>query len=102
MLTGLARKVQEGYDGYWKHIIDNYNVDLYLHTWHSKPDGITNHEDSDDVLRVYSKQVPNYLYIQNPFPFTEYREGIDNPNNDKSISNLVLSLSVNNVSLYSI
>jgi hypothetical protein len=84
MLTGLARKVQEGYDGYWKHIIDNYNVDLYLHTWCSKPDGITNHEDSDDVLRVYSKHGPKYLYIQNPFPFTQYREGIDNPNNDKS------------------
>ena len=30
MLTGLARKVQEGYDGYWKHIIDNNDVDLYL------------------------------------------------------------------------
>jgi hypothetical protein len=84
MLTGLARKVQEGYDGYWKHIIENYNVDLYLHTWYSKPDEITNHEDSDDVLRVYSKHIPSYLYIQNPFPFTEYREGIDNQNNDKS------------------
>ena len=84
MLTGLARKVQEGYNGYWKHIIDNYDVDLYLHTWYGKPDGITNHEDSDDVLKVYSKLGPNYLYIQNPFPFTEYREGIDNPNNDKS------------------
>lgn len=84
MLTGLARKVQEGYDGYWKHIIDNYNVDLYLHTWYSKPDGITNQEDSDDVLRVYSKHNPMYLYIQNPFPFTEYREGIDNTSDDKS------------------
>lgn len=31
MLTGLARKVQEGYDGYWKYIIDNNDVDLYLH-----------------------------------------------------------------------
>ena len=84
MLTGLARKVQEGYDGYWKHIIENYNVDLYLHTWYSKPNEITNNEDSDNVLRVYSKHGPTYLYIQNPFPFTEYREGIDNPRNDKS------------------
>lgn len=70
MLTGLARKVQEGYNGYWKHIIDNYNVDLYLHSWY-------NHEDSDDVLKVYSKHGPSFVYIQNPFPFTEYREGID-------------------------
>jgi len=23
MLTGLARKVQEGYDNYWEHIIDD-------------------------------------------------------------------------------
>ena len=84
MLTGLARRVQDGYDRYWKHIIDNYDVDLYLHTWLSKPDGITNHEDSDDVLRVYSKHGPRYLYIQTPFPFTEYREGINNPNDGKS------------------
>lgn len=33
MLTGLARKVQEGYDGFWKYIIDNNDVDLYLHAW---------------------------------------------------------------------
>lgn len=84
MLTGLARKVQEGYNGYWKHIIENYDVDLYLHAWYSKSDNITNHENSDDILKVYSKHGPNILYIQNPFKFTKYREGIDNPNNDKS------------------
>jgi hypothetical protein len=70
LLSGLPRSVKEGYDGYWKHIIDNYNVDLYLHAWHT-------HEDSDDVLKVYSKHGPSFLYIQNPFPFTEYREGIN-------------------------
>ena len=82
MLTGLARKVQEGYDRYWKYIIDNNDVDLYLHAWYSKPDGVTNHEDSDDVYHVYKN--PKYLYIQNPFKFTQYREGINNPNNDNS------------------
>ena len=82
MLTGLARKVQEGYDGYWKHIIENYDVDLYLHAWYSKPDGKTNHEDSDDVIKIYKN--PKYIKIENPFKFTKYREGIDNPNNDKS------------------
>lgn len=82
MLTGLARKVQEGYDKYWKYIIDNNDVDLYLHAWESKPDGVTNHEDSDEVLRVYPN--PKYIYIEKPFKFTEYREGIDNPNNDNS------------------
>ena len=53
MLTGLARKVQEGYDSFWKGIIENNDVDLYLHAWETKPDGITNNEDSDDVLKVY-------------------------------------------------
>jgi hypothetical protein len=82
MLTGLARKVQEGYAGYWKHIIDNNDVDLYLHAWESKSDGVTNHEDSDTVSKVYTN--PKYLNIETPFKFTKYREGIDNPRNDKS------------------
>ena len=82
MLTGLARKVQDGYDGYWKHIIDNNDVDLYLHAWESKSDGVTNHEDSDTVSKVYTN--PKYLNIETPFKFTKYREGIDNPRNDKS------------------
>lgn len=82
ILTGLARKVQEGYDGYWKYIIENHDVDLYLHAWYSKPDGITNHEDSDDVSKIYKN--PKYLKIEHPFKFTEYRNGIDNPHNDKS------------------
>lgn len=82
ILTGLARKVEEGYNQYWKYVIDNNDVDLFLHAWESKPDGKTNHEDSDEVLRVY----PNATYckIEKPFSFTEYRNGIDNPNNDKS------------------
>ena len=45
MLTGLARKVEDGYNNYWKHIIENHDVDLYLHAWESKPDAITNNED---------------------------------------------------------
>ena len=77
MLTGLARKVQEGYDGYWKYIIDNNDVDLYLHAWESKPDEITNNEDSDDVLKVYPN--PKYINIQKPIKFTKYREGIKTP-----------------------
>ena len=55
MLTGLARKVQEGYDGFWKYIIDNNDVDLYLHAWESKPDEVTNNEDSDIVHQSLSK-----------------------------------------------
>jgi len=82
MLTGLARKVKEGHTNYWKHIIKNNDVDLYLHAWESKPDGITNNEDSDFVKEVY----PNakYIKIEKPFKFTKYKEGISNPTNDKS------------------
>lgn len=95
MLTGLARKVQEGYDGYWKHILTNYNVDLYLHAWYGKPDGIANNENSDDVLKVYSKHGPSFLYIQNPFPFTEYRTNISNPQNCKDIPSNIFDVSCN-------
>lgn len=82
MLTGLARKVNEGYINYWKYIINNNDVDLYLHAWESKPDGITNNEDSDFVEQIY----PNakYIKIEKPFKFTKYREGITNPTNDNS------------------
>lgn len=82
MLTGLARKVEDGYNNYWKHVIENNDVDLYLHTWESKPDEITNNEDSDDVARIYKN--PKYFKLESPFKFTKYREGIDNPNDTDS------------------
>ena len=82
MLTGLARKVEQGYNQYWKHIIDNYDCDLYLHSWESKIDGITNHEDSEIVKQIYKN--PKYLKFEKPFKFTEYRKGIVIPNGDKS------------------
>ena len=82
MLTGLARKVQEGYDGFWKYIIDNNDVDLYLHAWESKPDEVTNNEDSDIVHQVYPNAT--YVNIEKPFKFTKYREGIKTPRDDKS------------------
>ena len=33
MLSGLPRKVNEGYNATWKHIIENYDTDVYLHAW---------------------------------------------------------------------
>lgn len=82
MLTGLARKVEEGYFNYWEHIIKNNDVDLYLHAWKSKSDGITNNEDSDFVKQIY----PNakYIKIENTFKFTKYKDGIVNRVNDNS------------------
>jgi len=82
MLTGLARKVQEGYNDFWKYIIDNNDVDLYLHAWESKPDEVTNNEDSNIVHQVYPNAT--YVNIEKPFKFTKYREGIKTPRDDKS------------------
>ena len=33
LLSGLPRKVKEGYEHTWKHIIKNYDTDVYLHAW---------------------------------------------------------------------
>ena len=74
MLTGLARKVEEGYKQYWKHIIDNNDVDLYLHCWKD--------EEYNEVKRIYNK--PKILFIQKPVKFTKHREGIESPNDDRS------------------
>ena len=74
MLTGLARKIEEGYKQYWKHIIDNNDVDLYLHCWED--------EEWEKVEEVYPN--PKYIHIQKPFKFTKYREGILSFNDDKS------------------
>lgn len=74
MLTGLARKVEEGYYHFWKNIIDNNDVDLYLHCWQD--------EEYEKVAQIY----PNYkyLFVEKPFKFTKYKEGIESPNDDKS------------------
>ena len=74
MLTGLARKVEEGYNNYWKYIIDNHDVDFYLHCWKD--------EEWEKVEEIY--QNPKFIHVQKPFKFTEYREGIESPNDDKS------------------
>ena len=74
MLTGLARKVEEGYNNYWKYIIDNHDVDFYLHCWKD--------EEWKKVEEIY--QNPKFIHVQKPFKFTEYRKGIESPNDDKS------------------
>jgi hypothetical protein len=66
LLTGLPRKVQEGYDNYWKHIIENYDTDVYLHFWED--------EEFDKVLNVYS---PKKYICEKPFKFTNYKIGIN-------------------------
>jgi hypothetical protein len=74
LLSGLARKVEEGYKTTWGHLIDNYDVDIYLHVWKD--------EEWDKVSKFY----PNAksIHIQEPFKFTKYKEGIKLPHNDTS------------------
>ena len=65
VLTGLARKVEEGYRQYWKHIIENYDVDVYLQFWED--------EDFETVLKIYN---PVKYVHHKPFKFTEHRKGV--------------------------
>lgn len=75
LLSGLARKVTEGYDVTWKHVIDNYDTDVYLHTWKD--------EEWEKVPAVYTKNVKS-LHIQDPFKFTHFKKGISLPHKDTS------------------
>lgn len=74
LLTGLSRKVNEGYQHTWKHIIENYDTDVYIHTWRD--------EEWDKVPQVYS--FAKSIQLQEPFKFTKYKEGIQLPHTDKS------------------
>ena len=65
LLTGLPRKVQEGYEQYWKNIIENYDTDVYLHFWED--------EQYEKVLEVYS---PKKYICEKPLDFTEYKKTI--------------------------
>lgn len=74
LLTGLPRKVKEGYEKTWKSIIQNYNTDIYLHCWKD--------ENWEDVNIIYSNA--KSIQIQEPFKFTKYKIGIRLPHSDKS------------------
>jgi hypothetical protein len=74
LLSGLPRKVKEGYNHTWKHIIENYDTDVYLYAW----------KDEEWQLVSETYLTPKSLQIQEPFKFTEYKEGIKLPHSDKS------------------
>ena len=74
MLSGLPRKVEEGYNSTWKHVIDTYHPDIFLHAWRD--------EDWETVSKIYP--LSNIYYCQDPIKFTEFKEGIESPNDDKS------------------
>ena len=68
LLTGL-RKVEEGYNHYWKHIVENYDTDVYLQFWED--------EDYEKVLKIYN---PKNIYNINHL----------NLQNIEKVSNLIL------------
>ncbi len=74
LLSGLPRKVEDVYNCTWKHIIENYDTDVYLHAWKD--------EEWELVSKTYSNT--KSLQIQEPFRFTKYKEGIKLPHTDKS------------------
>ena len=74
MLTGLPRKVKEGYERTWKHIIEKYDTDVYLHAWKD--------EEWEIVSQVYP--FSKSIQIQEPFKFTKYKQGIKLPHSDTS------------------
>ena len=65
-ISGLPRKVQEGFDQFWSPIIQRYNPDIYLHFWQD--------EEHDKVLSTYK---PKDYICQLPFSFAEYVEGLE-------------------------
>ena len=73
LLTGLPRKIEEGYEHYWKNIVENYDTDVYLHFWED--------EEYKKVLNVYN---PVKFVKEIPFKFTEYCYGVVSPNDDMS------------------
>jgi hypothetical protein len=80
LLSGLPRMVNPGYQKTWKRIIDNYDTDVYLHTWKDNSWGC----EWEEVERVYNFSNVKSLHIQSPFKFTEYKTGISLPHTDKS------------------
>jgi len=74
LLSGLPRKVEEGYNRTWKALIEAYDVDIYLQYWKD--------EDWQKVQEIY----PNAksYHMQEPFKFTHFKEGIYLPHTDTS------------------
>ena len=68
LLSGLARNVSEGYNLYFKHLIEKYNIDVYCHFWE---DGEWN-----QVLNYYT---PISYICDKPFSFHEYKINIESP-----------------------
>lgn len=65
-ISGLPRKVEEGYNQFWKSIIEKYNADVYLHFWED--------EEYEKILSLYN---PKKYISEKPFSFAEYVSGLE-------------------------
>ena len=70
-ITGLPRCVKEGYDLFYKQIINDYNADVYLHYWNDNKYG-----DTEYILQTYN---PKKYIAETPFSFKEYTSGVKIP-----------------------
>jgi hypothetical protein len=80
LISGLPRMVKEGFEHTWSHIINNYDTDVYLHSWRDNSWG----SKWEDIYEVYNIPQVKSLHIQSPFKFTSYKEGIKLPHSDTS------------------
>ena len=65
-ISGLPRKVEEGYNQFWKQIIEKYNSDVYLHFWED--------EEYEKILPIYN---PKKYISEKPFSFADYVNGLE-------------------------
>lgn len=66
VLTGLPRKVENGYNRCWKNVIENHKPDIYICCWKD--------EEWEKVSEIYP--TPKKLIIEKPFSFKKYTLGL--------------------------
>lgn len=80
LLSGLPGMVYGGFEKTWRHVINNYDTDIYLHAWKDNSWG----SNWEDVQSIYNFENVKSIRIQSPFKFTKYKDGISLPHSDKS------------------
>lgn len=82
LLSGLPRKVKEGFQNNWSYLLEKYDIDIYLHMWKDADYG----SSWAEVYETYnlSDERVKFITLQSPFKFTSYKEGIALPHTDKS------------------
>lgn len=78
VITGLPRNVKEGYDFFWKHIIERYNADVYTFAWKT---------DDHQLIPVVYSNVMATMGSQFSDP-TKLKIGLDDVQAEDSTSNL--------------